>query len=120
MNIQQLIDTKVAVTAVASILSTVIVMFSSMFALSDQLTDKLYAKVTEPAHTIVRYDLLKQLEKLNKDPDDIKHQDVLKFNEFCGSYFGTTYAPKQQDGVALGAACDKIQILYLASFGAVE
>lgn len=112
--LQKFIDVKALVTS----FTVVIALISGAYTQLDKLTEKAisaaYANFTDPTYVIVKFDLLKQLEKLQTDPEDIKRQDVLKFTVFCDGYFLTDFVPRQSaiDRRNIEVACDKIINLY--------
>jgi hypothetical protein len=53
--------------------------------------DSLYKLYTYDSYRYVEFDLMKQYEKLANDPSDMKESDILKFDFFCNSYFGSEY-----------------------------
>ena len=55
------------------------------------IMDKVYAVDTYDFYRYVEFDLMKQGEKLAKDPADMKQTDLLKFQYYCNSYFGEKF-----------------------------
>lgn len=68
-----------------------------------------------PAYAIIRNQIDKQIEKLNKDPDDIKRVDVRFLFEQCSGDFGSKYVPTLQAGdrITIKRACGQLEELYV-------
>ena len=71
-----------------------------------------YHIFTYPAYKNLEFDLMKILEKLEFDQDDMKKTDILKFGYFCGGYFGHEYAESSENKRKIHIACEKIDGLY--------
>lgn len=112
--IARFVDVKLIVTTIAVTFSTLYAAYTQIDNIIDKAVDRAYADFTEPTHTLVKHGLLKQLEKLIKDPEDIKRQDVEMYTAFCDGYFGKVYIPSQDSLTARGLriACAKIVELY--------
>lgn len=108
MDLKSLVKLVVGVAIVSSV--TAYVSRDYVEEIKSDLVKEISESINKPAYVIVEYDLLKQLEKLVKDPDDIKFTDVRKFVEFCDKdpYFRNVYLPKSKESRALEIACDKI------------
>lgn len=68
-----------------------------------------------PAYAIIRNQIDKQIEKLNKDPDDIKRVDVRFLFEQCSGDFGSKYVPTLPAGdrITISRACSQIEELHV-------
>lgn len=112
--LQKLIDIKSLITALTVLVGALLASYTQLGAIVEEVTGQIYEEVTAPAYDILKFDLLKQLEKLQSDPSDIKRQDILKFTQFCEGYFGRVYVPAQGPLEArnLALACDKIISMY--------
>lgn len=112
--VARFVDVKAVVTTLAVLFAAFTAIYSQIDRVVDAVVERTYAYVTEPAHVVVKHGLLKQLEKLQKDPDDIKRQDIEMYTEFCDGYFGKVYVPSQHPLAArdLRIACAKIVELY--------
>ena len=85
----------------------------SVEVLVDDLIEEFKIKVMEPFYDYASHDLLKQLEKIAKDPNDLKAEDLNKFSDLCqDEYFSEIYVPEQQRVRALIVACNKVLELY--------
>lgn len=67
-----------------------------------------------PAYVTLQYDLLKQLDKLTQDPDDVKFTDIEKFLYFCekDTYFINVFIPQSDRSRALELSCIRIKEEY--------
>jgi hypothetical protein len=112
--LQELTDIKTAVTALMVVVTTLSAAYSQVDRVTDSMVQKAYAELTSPAYKIVEYDLLKQLEKLQNYPGDIKRQDIIKFTDFCDGYFGQVYVTLRPTLIErdLKIACSRIIQLY--------
>lgn len=112
--LQELTDIKTAVTALMVVITTLSAAYTQVDRVTDSMVQKAYSELTAPAYKIVEYDLLKQLEKLQNDPVDIKRQDIIKFTDFCDGYFGTVYITMRPTLIErdLKIACSKIIQIY--------
>lgn len=112
--VARFVDIKAVVTTLAVLLATFSTLYTQLDRVVDAAVDRAYAHVTEPSHIVVKHGLLKQLEKIQKDPADIKRQDIEMYTEFCDGYFGEVYIPSQHPLTArdLRIACAKIVELY--------
>lgn len=107
-SIKSFTSTLVGVAAAIGIVST------QIDSWVEKVQHDLYAGVTKPMYTYVEYDLIKQLEKLSKDPEDLKTSDINKFAYFCDkdSYFVDEYLPQSNNSRLLSIACDRVLDLY--------
>lgn len=96
-------------------------------SISDRITDKIYEDFsfrlqkdpdlfelyTDLSYKSFEAGLLKQLEKLSKDPDDVKDMDVLFYSRVCekDDYFNLQYMPSSENSVGLRIACKQIMEL---------
>jgi ABC-type lipoprotein release transport system permease subunit len=87
---------------------------SILYGLSSHINKRVVGMVYEeaslPAYRIVEFNLRKQLEKLEKDPEDVRYSDLLQFSYFCQQpYVIDTYIQRLSlDGLKMKHACKKI------------
>ncbi len=77
--------------------------------------------VYNAAYKGIKWDLIKQLEKLATDPSDIKFTDIQKFSDYCtkDAYFRNIYIPEQSDSRALELGCLKVEAIYDERYNSV-
>lgn len=68
-----------------------------------------------PFYLSVESGLQKQLEKLSKNPNDLKHADIKLYSDLCAEDFGKKYVEQLPATRKLDArkACDMITDLYI-------
>lgn len=114
--LQALLDVKAIITALTIILTTTAAISTQVGTVADIMAEKLLMQYANPAFKMVEFDLMKQMEKLQSDPSDIKFSDIEKFAYFCDTEFGGVYIPASDNGRALTLACGKITDLYADRF----
>lgn len=109
-----MIDIKTVVTTCTVLIVSLAAASTQVDRVVENISQSIYTNVTDDTYKIVKYDLLKQLEKIKDDPTDIKKLDVAKFTDFCGSYFGEKYVPSQDSLTArdLDRACSIVIARY--------
>ena len=116
----QKVNIQTVIASFASFIAAIFASFGFYTAkiqdITQPLIDYVYEETTLPAYKIVESDLLKQLEKLKKDPDDIKTQDLRKFAYFCDNDKFIEFVDKQDDSRSLMIACDKVIELYSETY----
>ena len=112
--VKKWVDIKAVVTTFMVLLSALAAASTQVDRVIDEVSSGIYANVTNDTYKIVQYDLLKQLEKMAVDPTDIKRQDIVKFTDFCGGYFGREYIPSQSNLISrdLERACGMVMSRY--------
>lgn len=72
--------------------------------------DEVYEHFTKLSYDITKFGLMKQLEKLSNDPEDIKDMDLLFYAGVCDKniYFNIEYIPNSEYSRGLRIACSKI------------
>lgn len=104
--------------SIVNTLSVLILAFGAAYSQIDRVVDsaveRFYMEVNEPFFKYAKHDLLKQLEKLQKDPEDIKRQDILKFTSLCDDSKFRQYINLQNSLVRrdLNIACEQVTELY--------
>lgn len=120
MSLKTLTSKFIDIKTIVSIILTLVATFGWVSTKTDEfatsVSNKIYANVTIDTYAVVKYDLMKQLEKLDHDPEDIKQNDIYKFAYFCEGYFKEYYIPTQSNARALNIGCDKVLELYDKSY----
>lgn len=124
---EHITDLKGWVSGVLSVLVTLGAVYSQLDVLAqeasevfvDKVSKTMYAEVTVPAYVIVENDLIKQLEKLATDPDNVKDTDIQKFKYFCNDdpYFTGTWAESSEQSRGIRIACEKVLEAYDKRYG---
>lgn len=80
----------------------------------EQQTDKIIQEARQPTYLMLEYQILKQREKLNTNPDDLKITDIEHLAIQCNDDFGTRYVPELPHNrrVNVLSVCDEISNLY--------
>jgi len=104
------------------VLSILISIAASTFYLGQVVTDGFYAmkadiitEARQPFYLATEYSLKKQLEKLDRDPDDLKTTDIELLSIQCNSDFGLSYVPILPPNRKISAqnTCSKLTSLYV-------
>ena len=104
------------------VLSILISIAAATFYLGQVVNDGFFAMkadiITEsrqPFYLSTEYLLKKQLEKFDKDPDDLKLTDIELLSIQCNSDFGVSYIPTLPPNRKINAqnTCDKLTDLYI-------
>lgn len=68
----------------------------------------------QPTYAIIKNQLDKQLEKLQKDPDDVKTTDIKFLLNQCQGDFAADYIPNlpPNESITVRGACSKLENLY--------
>lgn len=110
----KIMDWKAFLNSMAGVLLMIAAASTQIEDTVDDISARIYSKVTTPVYIYIEYDLLKQLEKLANDPTDIKDMDVQKFAEYCDKdeYFKNVWIPNSDNSRGLTIACDKLTALF--------
>lgn len=104
------------------VLSILIAIGGATYQLSNTIQDgfstmksELVYEAREPYYLSQEYSLKKQLEKLEKDPNDLKTSDVELMFIQCADEFGVTYIPSLPANRRSNAerTCDRMSELYI-------
>lgn len=126
--LKNLVDLKSLVGTVVGILITLATCYTyidnQVEQWSEKFTDKMYEDLstklrqdsvvyeyfTGLSYEMFEYGLLKQLEKVGNDPDDIKDMDLLLYSSVCDKniYFNLQYIPESNNSRGLRIACEEI------------